>query len=211
MQNITNIYSTLYAHYGEPHWWPAKTPYEMMAGAILTQNTAWSNVEKAIANFGENLTPEFIETVQIENLIDIIRPSGFFNQKSLRLKSLTDWYKRYNYDIIQARQQNCGDLRAQLLNINGVGRETADSILVYALEKTSFVVDAYTRRILSRVGYDLPKDYDDLRCMIEQNIRRDLDIYNRFHALIVVHAKEYCKAKAVCDGCVLAEVCGKIL
>jgi len=208
MIGIADLYDILLAHYGDPHWWPAKTPYEMMVGAILTQNTAWANVEKALANFGDNLTPEFVETASIEDLIDIIRPSGFFNQKSLRLKSITGWYKQYNYDIIQARRQDCAELRAQLLAVNGVGRETADSILVYALDKPSFVVDAYTRRILSRIGYDLSKDYDDIRLMIEQSIPQDLVVYNRFHALIVVHAKEYCKVKAVCVGCPLAEVCG---
>lgn len=207
MHRIIDIYNTLFTYYKKQHWWPAKTPYEMMVGAILTQNTAWSNVEKAIANFGDNLTPRYIETASQQELIDIIRPSGFFNQKSLRIKRLTDWYRKYNYDIMLAKQQDGGRLREQLLDINGVGRETADSILLYALGKPFFVVDAYTRRILSRMGYAVPRDYDGIRSMIENNIPKDVGIYNEFHALIVVHAKNSCKTKPVCTGCIMSDIC----
>jgi endonuclease-3 related protein len=209
MKDLMQIYRLLFEAYGKRQWWPAETPYEMMVGAILTQNTTWSNVEKALQNIGGRLSPEFIDGLENDQLAGLIRSSGYHNQKAIKLKALTQWFKTYDYDIEKARLRDGEALRLELLNVKGVGRETADSILTYALDKPFFVVDAYTRRILYRVGFDVPKDYDDLRDFIQHNIPKELYIYNEYHALIVYHAKEYCKKKPVCSGCPLESICTK--
>lgn len=209
MTDLHDIYATLFDAYGTQHWWPARTPFEMMVGAILTQNTAWTNVERAIAAFGENLTPSFILSCDEATLADIIRPSGYYNQKAKRLKTLAAWYTGYGADIARVRAADGEHLRAELLGLNGVGHETAYSMLLYAFEKPYFVVDAYTRRLFSRLGFTLPVQYDALRLMIEQALPRDLTLYNEFHALIVTHAKHHCKAKPSCSGCPLAVRCAQ--
>jgi len=207
MKNLTDICGALLEAYGPRGWWPARTPFEMMVGAVLTQNTTWKNVEKAIANFDDNLTPEFIEHVPQNELAEIIRSSGYYNQKSLKLKALTAWYAQYSYNIAKARAEKGEDLRRELLAVRGVGRETADSILTYALEKPFFVIDTYTRRIFSRLGYAAPTDYDDLRIAIENSVPRELALYQEFHALIVEHAKRHCRKTPLCEGCPLIYLC----
>ncbi|MDR0324740.1 MAG: endonuclease III domain-containing protein, partial [Oscillospiraceae bacterium] len=147
-----DINRLLYGRYGDLGWWPAETPYEVMAGAILTQNTAWGNVEKAIARFEGNLTPERVEAMPPDELADTIRPAGFFNQKAGYLKTLTAWFKRYGYSAENASGRGLEPLREELLALRGIGKETADSILLYALELPTFVVDAYTSRLLTRLG-----------------------------------------------------------
>ncbi|WP_291565176.1 MULTISPECIES: endonuclease III domain-containing protein [unclassified Clostridium] len=209
MKELIQIYNLLLTAYGKRSWWPAKTAFEMMVGAILTQNTSWTNVEKAIANLGYNLSPEFIETVSNKELGEIIRPSGYYNQKAIRLKALTLWFKKYSYDIKNIKGIDGQVLRDELLEIKGVGRETADSILTYALNIPFFIVDTYTKRILYRLGYDIPKNYDELRIKIEESIPKDLYIYNEFHGLIVEHAKCHCKKSPNCAGCPLESICEK--
>lgn len=205
--NLPDLYTTLHAHYGNLNWWPAKDTYEMCVGAILTQNTSWSSVEKAIANFGGRLSPEYVNGLSHEELTEIIRPSGFFNQKAERICAVTEWLAQYGYEPDNAAHVSTAELRKQLLAIKGVGRETADSILVYAFGRLSFVVDAYTRRLLSRLGYDVPKDYDDIRRMIEAAIEQDIYLYNNFHAVIVEQCKQHCLKKPRCEGCPLLAVC----
>ncbi|HWQ89562.1 MAG TPA: endonuclease III domain-containing protein [Desulfitobacteriaceae bacterium] len=210
MKGLTRIYDILFREYGQRYWWPASTPYEMMVGAILTQNTAWTNVEKALANFEGRLSPQFIASVSGEELARIIRPSGYYNQKALRLKALTAWFEKYSYEIEKTRAGEGPTLRTELLSVQGIGRETADSILTYALNKPFFIVDAYTRRLLSRFGCavdDVTGSYEDLRLRIENTIPRDLKLYNEFHALIVEHAKRYCRKLPLCAGCPLKAVC----
>ncbi|HEX2927117.1 MAG TPA: endonuclease III domain-containing protein [Ruminiclostridium sp.] len=209
MITLTEVFDRLHAVYGKRHWWPAGTPFEMMVGAILTQNTTWTNVEKAIENIGEKLSPEFIREVSCEELAGLIRCSGYYNQKAIKLKALTAWFEKYGFDIRKAMAEDGEALRAELLNVKGVGRETADSILTYALEKPFFVVDAYTRRLLYRLGFDIPTEYDDIRRFIEAGVPRELYIYNEFHALIVCHAKESCKKAPKCDGCPIEDICSK--
>ena len=209
MEGLMKIYNLLFAAYGPRKWWPAETAFEMMVGAILTQNTTWTNVKKALANFGNKLSPQFIETVSLAELAQIIRSSGFYNQKTNSLKALTKWFKKYAYDLQKVEKVDGEILREELLAVKGVGRETADSILTYALEKPFFIVDAYTRRILSRVGYKLPKTYDQIRLKIEASIPRDLYIYNEFHALLVEHAKRYCQKSPRCEGCPLGCICAE--
>lgn len=209
MHDLTMLYEKLLAVYGPQRWWPARSPYEMMVGAILTQNTAWGNVEKALENLGVRLTPHYILNAPADELAACIRSSGYHNQKAIKLKALTQWFAQYACDITLAREAEGDSLRQQLLAIKGIGGETADAIMTYALHKPYFVVDAYTRRLLHRYGYDLPKSYEALRGMIEAYIPRDLYVYNEFHALIVAHGKQYCRVKPLCPMCPLEAACQK--
>lgn len=207
MISFKDIYISLFRCYGEQHWWPAKTPFEMMVGAILTQNTAWSNVEKAIANFNGAPEPDFILKAGLDEIAAIVRPSGFFNQKAVRLKRLTEWYFRYDCNIEALKASDPEKIREELLSLSGVGRETADSILLYALEKPYFIIDAYTRRVFDRLGLDTAGDYDDVRRVFEHELPRDAALYNEYHALIVYHAKTRCKKAPACSGCPLISFC----
>jgi endonuclease-3 related protein len=203
------IYETLLAHYGELNWWPAKTPYEVIVGAVLTQNTAWSNVEKAIANFGAYLTPESVANADISILTDIIRPAGFFNQKVVYLKAVTAWFAEYGYDAPAVRKRPLNKLRSELLSTKGVGQETADSILLYAFGFPTFVVDAYTSRLCERYPIEAGNGYAEVKAHFESDLPKDAHIYNNLHALIVINAKEHCRKKPFCDGCPLGGECGR--
>ena len=208
--SLTPVYTALYAAYGDAKWWPADTPYEVIAGAVLTQNTAWGNVEKALAGFGGRLSPEFVEEIPAAELADIIRPAGFYNQKAAYLKAVTAWFRKYDYSAENAAEQPLSALRPELLAVKGVGRETADSILLYALGLPSFVVDAYTKRLLTRLGLPEIKtrpDYESVRAFFESGLERDVYLYNNFHALIVVNAKRHCRARPLCGGCPLSDIC----
>jgi endonuclease-3 related protein len=200
------LYKRLNAIYGDLAWWPAKTPYEVIVGAILTQNTAWTNVQKALANFEGRLEPAFVAVAEIETLIKIIRPAGFFNQKALYLKAVTRWFESYHYDpsaVHASGLQDISGLRKELLEIKGVGRETADSILLYAFGLPVFVVDAYTQRILNRIsGGTAPNEYETIRKLFESAL--PTDCFNNMHALIVQHAKDSCRKKPFCTECALA-------
>jgi endonuclease-3 related protein len=205
--NILTIYETLHVRYGDLHWWPAKTPYEIMAGAVLTQNTAWSNVKKAIVNFGDNLTPEAVLNMDMPTLTDIIRPSGFFNQKALYLKAVTEWFAGYGFDVSAVQREPLEKVRPELLSVKGVGKETADSILLYAFGFPTFVVDAYTVRLCERYPVNVGKSYDAVKTHFEEHLPRSTEIYNNFHALIVINGKDHCQKKPVCDGCPLCDTC----
>ena len=204
-----SIYNTLLAHYGDLNWWPAKTPYEVMVGAVLTQNTAWSNVEKAIANFGGNLSPEFVLNADTAELVDIIRPAGFFNQKAVYLKAVTEWFAGYNFDMPTVQRETLEKLRPELLSVKGIGKETADSILLYAFNFPTFVVDAYTVRLCERFPVDAGKRHDAVKAYFEDGVPKDTKTYNNYHALIVINAKEYCRKKPMCAGCPLYDTCGR--
>jgi endonuclease-3 related protein len=206
---LLSIYETLLAHYGELHWWPAKTPYEVIVGAVLTQNTAWGNVEKAIANFGGDLTPEFVADADTEKLTEIIRPAGFFNRKAVYLKAVTAWFAQYGCNVPTVQKQQLDKLHAELLKTKGVGQETADSILLYAFGFPTFVVDAYTQRLCDRYPIEASKGYAAVKAYFEGNIPKSAEIYNNFHALIVINAKEHCRKKPLCDGCPIGGVCGR--
>ncbi len=208
--SLINIYELLYKAYGDPGWWPADSPYEVIVGAVLTQNTVWSNVEKAIANFKGTLTPELIEDISVDELTKIIYPAGFFNQKAVYLKEITKWYKSYGYSVANVQKREQKALRKDILAVKGIGKETADSILLYAFGFPSFVVDAYTIRLLIRLGYTGQTLYDNVKLMFETALPRDTELYNRYHALIVVNAKMCCKKKPECSACPLNLVCPKI-
>ncbi|MDD4772435.1 MAG: endonuclease III domain-containing protein [Eubacteriales bacterium] len=204
--SLSEIYKTLLDRYGEPRWWPANTPYEVIVGAILTQNTAWSNVEKAIAGFDE-LSPEFVTETDGAELARRIRPAGFYNQKAEYLKAVTAWFSEYDFDVSAVRRQPLQKVRAQLLSTKGVGPETADSILLYAFGFPTFVSDAYTIRLCSRYPLPAGKGYSSVKAYFEDNLPADAVIFNNFHALIVINGKEHCRSKPLCDSCPLGENC----
>jgi endonuclease-3 related protein len=210
MSNIlTQIYQTLFDHYGDLRWWPAKTPYEVIVGAILTQNTSWTNVEKAISNFGDNLAPENIAGMDIEDLVQYIRPAGYYNQKAVYLKTVTAWFAKYGYDELIVKDQPMNRLRSELLLTKGVGQETADSILLYAFGFLTFVIDAYTHRLCERYTISAGKNYAEVKAYFEGNLPRDENIYKNYHALIVINGKDYCKKKPLCVDCSLSSTCAK--
>lgn len=206
---LLSIYETLFAHYGELHWWPAKTSYEVVVGAVLTQNTAWGNVEKAIANFGENLSPETVANASLAELSETIRPAGFFNQKAGYLKAVTAWYARYGHDVSAIQREPLAKLRAELLSTKGIGQETADAILLYAFGFPTFVVDAYTVRLCGRYPIEAGKGYAAVKAYFEGNLPQSAKVYNSFHALVVTNAKAHCRKKPSCEGCPLGETCGR--
>jgi len=215
LTSIDDIFIQLQQYYGDLAWWPAETEYEMMVGAILTQNTNWKNVEKALANLAGHLTgkiaPQQVLSMSIDTLAQSIRSSGYYNQKAIKVKALTLWFQGYDFDINKARNVNGNTLRKELLSIKGIGPETADSILVYALDKPFFIIDNYTRRTLQRIGFELPRDYDKLRLQLEQNIPQDITTYQQYHALLVEHAKRYCTKVPKCQDCPLGGSCQKNL
>ncbi len=203
------VYNKLFKHYGPQHWWPAETPFEVMVGAILTQNTAWTNVERAINNLKKNhcLSPESILSVGVKSLAEYLRPSGYFNIKAKRLRNFCQWYVNMGQFGVLA----CWDtekLRKGLLSVNGVGPETADDILLYAFERPVFVIDAYTRRFFSRLGLvSADEGYEHFRSRFESSLPAEAVMFNEYHALIVVHAKEVCKKTPNCSLCCLFESC----
>lgn len=207
MLPIKNIFDHLYQYYGEQHWWPADSPYEMLVGSILTQNTNWQNVEKALTNLGDNLNPNYILNVALFELAQQIRPSGYYNQKAERLKIFTSWFARYHFDPDTVQQMDADQLRLELLSIKGIGKETADCMLIYAFNKPFFIIDAYTRRLFHRLGYHVPLNYDNFRILIESQLPRSVQLFNEFHALIIKHNKVFCSAKPKCHHCPLDSMC----
>jgi len=208
-KQLTAIYRALYRAYGPQHWWPGDTPFEVMVGAVLTQNTAWSNVEKAMAKLKRErlLTPSRMFNAAPEKLASLIRPSGYFNVKVKRLRHLLSFiHIRYSGSLKRMFSAEPALLRQQLLEINGIGPETADAILLYAGEKAFFVVDAYTKRIFSRQGLIVSNaDYHAVQDFFMNNLPRDTRFYNEYHALIVRVGKEHCKkTKPLCSGCPLS-------
>lgn len=202
-----NIYRLLHKHYGPQHWWPGDTPMEIIIGAILTQNTNWTNVEKAIRNLKEYncLTAKAIETIAVDRLAEMIRPAGYFNVKAKRLKNFVHYLtENYAGDLDALRQVPTRQLRSELLNVNGIGPETADSILLYALAHPVFVIDNYTKRVAVRhhlVPEDI--DYHALQDEFTAHLDEDTTLFNEYHALIVKVAKDYCRTKPDCQSCPL--------
>jgi len=208
---LLEIFATLHAVYGPRHWWPAETPFEVCVGAILTQNTNWGNVEKAIANLKREglLSPEKMRDLPVERLAELIRPAGFFNVKSARLKDFLAWlFAVHGGSLEELFSGDWRMLRQELLTVRGVGPETGDSILLYAGQKPSFVVDAYTKRLFSRLGLVGPTaGYDQLRDLFMANLPAEVELFNEYHALIVEHCKVRCRTKPICGECVLRFRC----
>ena len=208
--HIKKIYARLLAHYGPQSWWPAQSRFEVIIGAIITQNTNWTNVEKAIVNLRrENvLTPRALKNISLKNLSKWINPAGYFNVKARRLKNFVDFlFKEYDGRLDQMVKEPLEQLRRKLLSVNGIGPETADSILLYALDKPVFVVDAYTKRILSRHHLiDADADYHEVQKKFVESLSTDTQMFNEYHALIVRLAKETCKTKPLCGQCPLKDI-----
>lgn len=201
-------YNSLFTAFGPQHWWPGKTPFEIVVGAILTQNTSWTNVERAIANLRRNrlLTPTAIERASAQTIEELIRPSGYFRQKTRKLKAFCT-FLRYEYggSLKKMFAQPTATLRDQLLKVFGIGPETADSILLYAGNHPVFVVDAYTKRMFARHGW-VREDakYDDVRWLVERQSPGDSARFNELHALIVQTGKRYCRTREpLCGECPL--------
>lgn len=205
---LMKIYRKLYAEFGPQKWWPGDTPFEIAAGAILTQNTNWQNVERAIGNLKKqgNLSARKIHGLGAEELARAIRPAGYFNVKAKRLKAFVDFLMdRYGGSFRRMEREETGALRAGLLGVNGIGPETADSILLYALGRPVFVIDAYTRRVLSRhglIGHDEP--YEALQGLFHSELNADSELFNEYHALFVRLGKTHCRPRRpLCDRCSL--------
>ncbi len=231
MSSIKTIYKILHKTYGNQGWWPLskgkletkhrngrprndKDRFEIIVGAILTQNTSWKNVEKAIYNLNKSklLDAEKIRKTNIKTVTKLIRPAGYYNQKAERLKIIADYiHKR---PLKKLFEQDIEPLRKELLAIKGIGPETADSIILYSAEKPIFVVDAYTKRIFSRLGFFKENaKYDDVQKLFMDSFsnvkdeKKKTEIFKEYHALIVEHAKRHCRTKTECDVCLLKKKC----
>ena len=207
--SFRRVYRRLLKAHGPQGWWPGQTRFEIMVGAVLTQNTAWTNVEKAIANLkgAGALSPEAIAGAHLRRLAGWLKPSGYFNVKARRLRALCRWLQAEGGTRALARRAT-PELREALLSVHGVGPETADDILLYAFARPVFVIDAYTRRIFRRldlIGGDEP--YEHLRELFERALGPDVQLYNEYHALIVRHGKDICRNRPRCGGCCLSEIC----
>ncbi|MBU2589842.1 MAG: endonuclease III domain-containing protein [Nanoarchaeota archaeon] len=222
MAQIKEIYKLLQKAHGKQGWWPiinnktllceyhGKAPrndeerFEIIIGCILTQNTSWTNVEKALYNLNKAklLDIKKINKTKESEIASLIKPSGYFNQKANRLKIIAMHLLR-RPELLKE-----DNLREELLKIKGIGPETADSIILYSAEKPSFVIDAYTKRIFSRLGFiDENSKYDEIKAYFENNLEKDVKIFKEYHALIVEHAKRHCKTKPECKGCILRSNC----
>ena len=206
-KQLKEAYRRMYRYYGPLHWWPGETPFEVMVGAILTQNTAWTNVEKAIANLkkAKVLDPHKLYQLKPAKLAALIRPAGYFRVKTKRLRHFLKFLlEECDGNISRLKRQSLEVLREKLLSVNGIGPETADSMLLYALDKPIFVVDAYTRRILHR--HHLCKkemSYADLQQLFMTHLKSDVPHYNEYHAQLVNIGKDFCRTKPRCEKCPL--------
>ena len=208
---LLEIYQRLLAGYRPQHWWPGDSPFEVIIGAILTQSAAWSNVEKAINNLKSAgaLSPNQILKMPIKELARLIRPSGYYNAKAVKLKAFIEWLdNNYRNSLEELSFIPTVDLRQCLLSIHGVGPETADSILLYALNRPVFVIDAYTKRIISRIGLlSETSQYDDYQAYFMRSLPMDLHLFNEYHALLVRLGKEACNKKPLCFKCCIKAFC----
>ena len=197
---MIEVYEKLLNKLGHKHWWPADTPFEVVVGAILTQQTRWENVERAISNLKEKglLDLQALSMMEAEELEDLVRCTGFYRQKAKRLKEVSTYFYE-NPGILERPKE---ELREELLALNGIGDETADSIVLYAAEKPGFVIDAYTRKICRCMGIE--GNYGELQSLFEDSLPQDVPLYKEFHALIVEYGKQFCGKKR-CAECILVE------
>ncbi|MFH1868030.1 MAG: endonuclease III domain-containing protein [Candidatus Omnitrophota bacterium] len=207
-EKLIYIYNILYENYGPRRWWPADTPLEVAVGAILTQNTNWVNVEKAIKNLKVKkvLRASTLNKLDQKTLAKLIRPSGYYNIKAKRLKSFISYlFNNYSGSMANLGKRPLRKLRDELLGIKGIGPETADSIILYAAGKPIFVVDSYTRRMMSCLGViDAGSSYEKMQSVFMSNLPRSTKLFNEYHALIVEHSKRVCRAKPLCADCFLS-------
>lgn len=209
-EQLSEMYELLFEQFGPQHWWPGDTQFEIIIGAILTQNTSWANVEKAITNLKKAnfLSSQALHQMNNDKLSALIKPAGYFNIKAKRLKSFLSWLSNeYNGLLEKIEQIPTARLREELLNIKGIGPETADSILLYAFDRPIFVVDAYTARVMTRHALvETGCDYEQLQQLFQSNLVEDTKMFNEYHALLVRVGKEFCRPKARCPGCPLEKL-----
>lgn len=207
-RKLMEMVRLLWKRFGPQYWWPAETPLEVIIGAVLTQNTNWKNVEKAMENLrGKGLLSlDILYSMEAAALAQEIQPAGYYNVKAKRLKNLVDYiFDRFEGDLSAFLEAGTPGLREGLLSVKGVGPETADSILLYAAERPVFVVDAYTYRILHRHGMvEDPSTYEELQALFMDHLPEDPSLFNEFHALIVRLGKEFCRRKPLCPDCPLS-------
>ncbi len=212
-EQLQEIYHRLSSHFGAQNWWPGDTPFEIMVGAVLTQNTNWQNVEKAIANLKESGLLSFaaMSVLSVEELAQYIRPAGYYNIKAGRLQNFFSMIQeQWDGDLDYFLTQPGAVIRENLLSVKGIGPETADSMVLYAAEQPVFVVDTYTHRILSRHGI-IPEEYGyfEIQELLMDNLEEDTRLFNEYHALLVQTGKYFCKkSKAKCSSCPLSGVGG---
>jgi endonuclease-3 related protein len=205
-----DLYERLQGHYGELGWWPADGPFQVMVGAVLTQRTAWRNVEMAMSRLvGAGIVDvDMLMALPVEDLEDLIRPSGTYRQKARRLRDLFSLVQTAAGGSVEAfLDRPVEGLREDLLSVRGIGPETADSIVLYAAKRPSFVVDAYTRRVLERVGIETGPSYEEVATWFTSRIPADSGLYGNYHATLVELAKDFCHKRPLCQGCPLADVC----
>ena len=213
-RRLKEVYRLLFDRYGPQFWWPADSPFEVIVGAILTQSAAWGNVEKAILNLkqADALTPDSLRQLTLEALAGLVYPSGYYNAKALKLKSFVERLGDAHGDSLERLfSMDVPGLRRELLSIHGIGPETADSIILYAARKPVFVIDAYTRRIVRRLGIGPHRDdYEAFQVLFMRNLPVDERLFNEYHALLVRHGKEVCRKVPVCEGCCLKHLCSYV-
>jgi endonuclease-3 related protein len=211
MMTPLQLFDILLTTFGPQHWWPGDTPFEVAVGAVLAQNTSWSNVEKAITSLkaANAMTATSLLSLSASDLEQAIRPAGYYRVKARYLRTLAEWVSQHaSGDLSSLMSEDIGALRCEILALQGVGRETADSILLYAIGKPAFVVDAYTRRIAARLRL-LPDNatYESTQQYFVAQLPEDAHLFNQFHALLVRLAKEHCRARPVCLACPLEQYC----
>lgn len=208
---LIELYDRLFATYGPQGWWPSDGPFETIVGAVLTQNTSWVNVDKALVNLRatELLTPAAIREVSEVELAEVIRPSGYFNSKARKLKAIAEHLTLYDDDTNRWRTRDPKELRTELLSVYGIGPETADDIVLYVANLPTFVMDSYTVRMVERIGITPSrKRYEDYQALFENHLPSDARLFNEYHALLDEHSKLVCrKREPRCGECVLRDIC----
>jgi endonuclease-3 related protein len=203
MTFLFSLYEALLLHFGPQHWWPGETPWEMAVGAMLTQQVAWTNVEKAITNLkkADLLDLHKMSKANLSTLTELIKPVGFFNQKGTRLLDFARYIQTKYGSIENMLARPTEVVRNELLGVKGIGPETADSILLYAGGHLTFVIDAYTKRLARCLQIQQAEDYHSLKHVFEANLPKDVQVYNEYHALIVSLGKDFCRTKPNCSNC----------
>ena len=210
-QQLRDVYQRLLRRYGPQHWWPGDSWFEVMVGAVLTQAAAWTNVEMAIASLkaAGALSPEAIRAIDEKELARLVYSSGYYNAKARKLKALAQFIgRRYDDDVEAMRDRDTETLREELLGVHGIGEETADDILLFALGRPVFIIDGYTRRLFYRLRLAPERaPYSSYQSIFTDSLPADPDLFNEYHALIVHHAARVCRKRPQCEGCCLLEVC----
>lgn len=205
MLNAQEIYHALLATYGKPRWW-SDDPFTVMFQSVLVQNTAWSSVEKTCLPIKDKLTPEYIGNLPTQELEQLISPCGFYRAKARTIQALVAWYRRFQFDRHTVQNTPMPDLRKELLSVRGIGAETADVILVYAFYQPTFIIDAYTRRFLLRLGYEFADD-TAIKNFFETGLPKEAQLYGWYHWLLLEHCISACKKSPKCDKCKFKEQC----